>query len=68
MGCKFHTKPVTSDLTQIKRYPRYGHGYKEKQQLQKPINFTLENYCLISEKITTQSRSRLCRVRGGETK
>ncbi len=30
------------------------------------INFTLENYCLISEKITTQTKSNLCKVRGGD--
>ena len=32
------------------------------------INFTLENYCLISEKITTRTQSNLCKVRGGERK
>jgi hypothetical protein len=32
------------------------------------INFTLENYCLISEKITSITQSHLCHIRGGERK
>lgn len=32
------------------------------------INFTLENYCLISEKITNITKFHLCHIRGGETK
>ena len=32
------------------------------------INFTLENYCLISETIAIQSKSYLFQIRGGERK
>ena len=32
------------------------------------INFTLENYCLISQTITTLTKSNLCQIRGGERK
>jgi len=32
LRCKFHTHPVTADISQIKRHLQYDHDYREKQE------------------------------------
>ena len=52
--------------TMIESSKHHAIRHRRTTTVKTSINFALENYCLISEKITSKTGLRLCNIRGGD--